>query len=105
MPYELVVVRSSIDGLAPGLRFEIPPDRAITLGRGRDADIVVPSPEISRRHLRLAIADGVLDVEYLGNAQGLRFENAVTCRARVPVGGRFELLEGCELELTSASAC
>jgi FHA domain len=102
--YQLVIVRSSIDGLAAGARLEIPEGRAITLGRGRDSDIVVPSPDISRRHLRLAIVDGALDVEYLGNWSGIIFENATCVRARVPVGGRFELKEGCELELSAESA-
>lgn len=45
---DLVVVCS-----ADGTRTSVSPDRAWTIGRGEDADIVVPGDQVSRRHLVL----------------------------------------------------
>ena len=48
----------------------IPADRRLTVGRGRDCDLAVPHPHVSRRHAALSVRpDGVL-VEDLGSTNG-----------------------------------
>lgn len=51
---------------------EVPPGQSRTLGRGRQADIAIDDPSLSRLHARVtAEFDGLLAVDDLGSTNGL----------------------------------
>jgi len=58
--------------LRPGSRFELDSEaRPLVLGRGSEADVHVPSRQLSRAHLQFAItSDGLVEVTDLGGTNG-----------------------------------
>ncbi|HYG67399.1 MAG TPA: FHA domain-containing protein, partial [Anaeromyxobacteraceae bacterium] len=78
------LVRSAAAGAAPataphllvrtgpraGARVPLRP--ALTLGRGRDADVALPDPKASRVHARVAVGAASVTVEDLASKNGLR---------------------------------
>jgi pSer/pThr/pTyr-binding forkhead associated (FHA) protein len=55
------------DGASAGQRFELDGDK--TIGR-EGADIVIDDSQMSRRHARLGMRDGALEIEDLGSTNG-----------------------------------
>ena len=49
---------------------ELPLHGEVTIGRGTSCDIQIEDPSLSRSHLRLALADGLLRVTDLGSVNG-----------------------------------
>ena len=57
--------------LRPGTSFELDIEpRPLVLGRGQTADVHVPSPQLARAHLQLAVAEGDIEVTDLGSTNG-----------------------------------
>jgi hypothetical protein len=57
--------------LRPGTHFELDVEpRPLVLGRGQDADVHVPSPQLARAHLQLAVVDGGIEMTDLGSTNG-----------------------------------
>jgi len=57
-----------------GRREQVPladEERGLVVGRGQDADLVLDSKEVSRRHARFFVRDGALFVEDLGSHNGV----------------------------------
>jgi ABC-type multidrug transport system ATPase subunit len=50
----------------------LPDDRATTIGRSSDSDVVLDDPLVSRNHARLELLSGVWSVTDLGSANGTR---------------------------------
>ena len=57
-----------------------------TVGRSQDNDIVVPDPNVSRRHARLSRADNGFIVEDLGSTNGTLLDGAPIDRERIESG-------------------
>ncbi len=75
---EMVAVRS--DTLS-GLRFPI--GTGVTVGRSRDADVVVDDPYASEFHFRIAVQDGTAVLHDLGSTNGTYLNGR---RVTVPTG-------------------
>lgn len=67
------------------------PDAELFVGRHPDCDIVLSVPEVSRRHARLVLRDGIWSVQDLESTNGT-FVNGVAV-------GRYELRPGDCLQL------
>ena len=57
-----------------------------TVGRSQENDIVVPDPNVSRKHARLARADNGFVVEDLGSTNGTLLDGAPIDRERIDSG-------------------
>jgi pSer/pThr/pTyr-binding forkhead associated (FHA) protein len=57
-----------------------------TVGRSQENDIVVPDPNVSRKHARLARADNGFVVEDLGSTNGTLLDGAPIDRERIESG-------------------
>jgi hypothetical protein len=57
-----------------------------TVGRSQENDIVVPDPNVSRRHARLSRADNGFIVEDLGSTNGTLLDGAPIDRERIESG-------------------
>jgi hypothetical protein len=57
-----------------------------TVGRSEDNDIVIPDPNVSRRHARLSRADNGFVVEDLGSTNGTLLDGAPIDRERIDDG-------------------
>ena len=73
-------------------RWWFEPGAVVTVGRGRDCDVVVADPRLSQRHLRVSIRDGGWVVEDAGGRNG-SWINGRKLR-REPVAGRVDLRLG-----------
>lgn len=61
--------------------------QVVTIGRGRDNDVVIDAPQISRHHSRLVRADGGLFIEDLGSANGTFIDgDRIAGRTRLEAG-------------------
>ncbi|HEX6685130.1 MAG TPA: FtsK/SpoIIIE domain-containing protein [Candidatus Limnocylindrales bacterium] len=58
-------------GLRAGGAVPLPPGGTVTVGRGGESDLRLTDPEVSRRHLRVRLGDGVPEVEDLGSRNGV----------------------------------
>ncbi|HEU4405115.1 MAG TPA: sigma 54-interacting transcriptional regulator [Polyangiaceae bacterium] len=56
------------------------------VGRAPDMDLVLHDPRVSRRHLEVTMAGGVLKVRALAGAQPFRHQGAFEQRAELPAG-------------------
>ncbi|MEX2149723.1 MAG: GAF domain-containing protein [Steroidobacteraceae bacterium] len=54
----------------PARQFSLDPERDHLIGRGQDCDLRIEDPRLSRRHARLAIADGCWRMGDLGSKNG-----------------------------------
>jgi two-component system, NtrC family, response regulator AtoC len=72
------------------LRFGLPPEGSLLIGRGMDAKIDLPDQFVSRQHARLHVAPGgSFELEDLGSVNGVQVG-----RERLPSGGRLTLQVG-----------
>jgi len=82
----LRVLRGFYEGL------EVPMDRErIVIGRGRDADLAVAEPTISRQHAAIAWDGEGYVLEDLGSTNGTRVNGRKAKRARLLAGDEIEL--------------
>jgi len=82
----LRVLRGFYEGL------EVPMDRQrIVIGRGRDADLAVAEPTISRQHAAIAWDGEGYVLEDLGSTNGTRVNGRKAKRARLLAGDEIEL--------------
>jgi hypothetical protein len=65
--------------------------RPLTIGRGADADVVVPDPLVSRRHAQLTARGATLFIVDLGSTNGTRVNGASVREAPVGPDDRMEL--------------
>jgi pSer/pThr/pTyr-binding forkhead associated (FHA) protein/subtilisin family serine protease len=63
----------------------------ITLGRGSENDVVLSSPNVSRRHAQIACKDGRCGVEDLGSSNGTFVDGERVSRATLRPGCRLRL--------------
>src|SRR5688572_25091664 len=56
------------------------------LGRAPDMDLVLKDPRVSRRHLEVTMAGGVLKVKGLEGAQPFRHQGVFEMKAELPAG-------------------
>jgi len=70
MPY---LVRKKFDGSAAD-RWELP-DKALTFGRGEDADVLIKDERMSRQHFSIAPRDGKYYVRDLNSTNGTYVNN------------------------------
>jgi pSer/pThr/pTyr-binding forkhead associated (FHA) protein len=69
--------------------------KGVVIGRDIDqSDVVLPHTTVSRRHARLLLAGGVLQVEDLGSTNGTSVDGV-----RVPAGKRRPLQSGAMLKI------
>ena len=73
-PYELNrtswLLLAENDAEGGSYRFRVTADRARTLGRSTNADLVIDAVLVSRFHCSLSVADGELAVENLSRSNG-----------------------------------
>lgn len=55
---------------------ELTVDDKLTIGRGKDNDVVLGSKQVSRQHAELSVSDGTLQVTDLGSANGTLVNDA-----------------------------
>ncbi len=67
------------------MRYAVLDREGIVLGSGRDADLRLEDPTVSRRHCRLHAGTGGLALEDLGSTNGTRIGAAPTGRGRQPL--------------------
>jgi two-component system response regulator AtoC len=72
-------------GAERGGRYPLPSAGTLTIGRGRDCEVVVDDPMASRRHARLHVGE-TLAIEDLGSANGITL-----AKERLPAGERRPL--------------
>jgi transcriptional regulator with GAF, ATPase, and Fis domain len=65
---------------------EVPLGRALTVGSGEDADLLLKDAAVSRKHARLSLRGMRVLVEDLGSKNGTQFAGARVERAVVPLG-------------------
>jgi pSer/pThr/pTyr-binding forkhead associated (FHA) protein len=71
---------------------EVPMDRErIVIGRGREADLAVAEPTISRQHAAIAWDGEGYVLEDLGSTNGTRVNGRKATRARLLAGDEIEL--------------
>ena len=58
-----------VEGPTPGQKIDLEKDEVI-IGREETADIVIPSPAVSRKHIRLKIAGLTVGLEDLNSSNG-----------------------------------
>ncbi len=93
-----VWVKCSSAGATPGsLRLDAGP---VVLGAGRDCDLVVDEPTVSRRHAELSLVPEGVAVRDLGSKNGLFYLGRRFYGVVLPPGSRF-LLGAVEFELTA----
>jgi pSer/pThr/pTyr-binding forkhead associated (FHA) protein len=87
-----LVLDIAIPGTAP-FRVPLPATPApVLLGRAEDADLILTSPYVSRRHARLGAGDGSWWVEDAGSSAGLLLNgDLVTRRSPLRGGDRLRL--------------
>ena len=81
-------------GDRPVEALELPSEGRVVIGRGADADWVVPAPAVSRRHARVDAAGGECWLSDLGSRHGTRLNGQpLVPGERVPVrpGDRITL--------------
>ena len=77
-----------VEGPAAGGLWGIP-KRGALIGRGSDADVRLPDPEVSRRHLGVKIVgDGRVRLEDLGSHNGTRLEKKIITQPTVVKAGK-----------------
>jgi pSer/pThr/pTyr-binding forkhead associated (FHA) protein len=82
----LRVLRGFYEGL------EVPMDRGrIVIGRGREADLTVAEPTISRQHAAIEWDGGGYVLQDLGSTNGTRVNGRRATRARLCDGDEIEL--------------
>ena len=82
----LRVLRGFYEGL------EVPMDRQrIVIGRGREADLAVAEPTISRQHAAIAWDGLGYVLEDLGSTNGTRVNGRKATRQRLQAGDEIEL--------------
>jgi DNA-binding NtrC family response regulator len=74
-----------VTGSERGGRFPLPSAGTLTIGRGRDCEVMVDDPMASRRHARLHLGE-TLYLEDLGSANGITL-----AKERLPAGERRPL--------------
>jgi pSer/pThr/pTyr-binding forkhead associated (FHA) protein len=87
----------------------VPNTRELTLGRSSDCDIVVPSPNASRRHAAVGLREGVVEIRDLGSTNGtyvngerVRSSTALRPADQIDIGGK--IITFCRVEARSAAA-
>ena len=65
----------------------------VVLGRGRDADVVVPQPSLSRRHARFELREDGVWLEDLDSTNGIRVNGEQVQRSKVRPGDDVQLGE------------
>jgi len=84
------VVLRVLRGFYEGL--EVPMDRErIVIGRGREADLAVAEPTISRQHAAIAWDGEGYVLEDLGSTNGTRVNGRKATRTRLLAGDEIEL--------------
>src|SRR5579871_5643488 len=89
------MAKLSLTVVMPGQAFEVelPPGRAVLVGRGAPAAVVVPVDGVLGRHLSLTAREGTVEVEQLGDGATLN---------DVPLSGPASARPGDELGLFGA---
>ena len=59
------------------------PSTGIVIGRSPEVDVVVADPMISRRHIRLWVEDGILNLEDLGSKNGIQYRGQTVRRLQL----------------------
>jgi pSer/pThr/pTyr-binding forkhead associated (FHA) protein len=80
-----------VEGPNAGLQVAV--DRPLVVGREETADVHLNDPRVSRRHARIAPADGEATIEDLGSANGT-FVNHAQVHGSVRLGPGDQLLLG-----------
>jgi len=70
----------------PGKPHEWTGERALVIGRGRNAEMMLADPLLSRRHCQLEMSAGVVVVHDLGSANGTFVNGIQTSRAAITPG-------------------
>ncbi|HEX6564630.1 MAG TPA: FHA domain-containing protein [Chthoniobacterales bacterium] len=86
MEIELAIV----SGLSPSSRSFS--EESVTIGRSTEADLVLSHPEVSRRHCRIFVQDGVFLIEDLGSQRGTVVNGS-------PITGQVQLTSGDQITL------
>jgi tRNA A-37 threonylcarbamoyl transferase component Bud32 len=63
------------------------------IGRAPECDVVLPTPDVSRRHCRVVRSAGEVVVEDLGSSRGTRVNGVAVARARLRHGDRLEIAD------------
>jgi pSer/pThr/pTyr-binding forkhead associated (FHA) protein len=77
-------------GFYEGLEWPLQGDRCV-VGRGREADLVLSEPTISRSHAAVKRGDGGWVVEDLNSTNGTVVNGTRTTRARIKNGDEIQL--------------
>ncbi len=67
------------------------PSEGLTLGRGEDADVVLPDGLVSRIHCRVLPTEEGIVVEDLGSTNGTMIDGRAVTRAQLPAFGRLKV--------------
>jgi serine/threonine protein kinase len=76
---------------------------ATVLGRASSCDVVVPAPEVSRRHCQILLTSGQAEVEDLGSLRGIAVNGRRVERCLLRDGDRLELA-GCSFQFHGPTA-
>lgn len=77
-----------ISGKYQGGEFPLPLDAQVIIGRGGELDIVLVEDMVSRKHARIATAEGKIVIEDLGSTNGTFVNGEKIKKARLKVGDR-----------------
>ncbi len=66
-------------------------ERSLVFGRSQDCDVRVDDPAVSRRHVRMVLADDGVAVEKISDFGVLQYEGAEITSVVIPSGGRVQI--------------
>lgn len=92
--YDLRLIEVEVEQAGRRRKVRLP--RSALVGRGRNADLVLNDPQVSRLHARLELRDGNVHVEDLGSLNG-------TGRNGTRLNGTTRLDPGDRLQIGSAT--
>ncbi|MCB1615714.1 MAG: FHA domain-containing protein, partial [Pseudomonadales bacterium] len=79
------------NGRMGGQRFKINNDRPTVIGRGKESDIIIPDPHLSKKHAEIRIFDQAPVVKDLNSAVGTYLNDAPVLESPLKSGDRLRM--------------